>query len=221
MLSKKLLKHLEKQQINFEIVEHKLVYTAFDAAATMKVKLNQIAKSLLVKFNKPFVNGMKPYAIVIIGADKNIDLKKLKKVVNDTAIKLNKELRLPKTERNRKIAIDSYNKIAKVIIPKEKDLKNKIKAKPGAMAAFGSLYKIPVFVDRGFMKTKKAIFSGDSYTQSIKMLTKDFLRLEGAFVGNFAIAKKFKKPKLVKKQIKMGKKNTKSLKSRPKKKKSK
>ena len=195
MLSKKLIKHLEDNKTKFEVVEHKVVYTAYDAAQTMKVKLNEIAKSLLIKLNKPFMDGMKPYIMIIIGADKNIDLKKLKKVISDWAEKLNKELRLEKQEKGKKLKIDIYNKVAKVIIPKEKDLKDKLKIKPGAMAAFGSIYKLPVFIDKSFLKTKQAIFSGDYLKASIKMAVKDFYKLEQALEGNFSVAKKFKNKK--------------------------
>ncbi len=126
MLTKKMIKYLEDNEAKFDLMEHKVVYTAYDAAATMKVKLNEIAKGLLVKFNKPFIDGTKPYAMVIVGADKNIDLKKLKKVVSDWAVKMNKELRL----EGEKKALDAYNKVAKVIIPHEKELKAKLKIKP-------------------------------------------------------------------------------------------
>ena len=193
MLSKKLKKYLDESKHKFEVIEHKVVYTAHDAAATMKVKLPDIAKSLLVKFNKPFRSGEKPYAIVIVGADKNIDLKKLKKTVSDVAVQLNKELRLKPQEKGRKVVQDIHNKIAKVVIPKEKELKSKLKAKPGAMTAFGAMYKLPVFIDKDFLKTKMAVFAGDSFTQSVKMLAKDFHKLEDAFVGKFSVARKKKK----------------------------
>ncbi len=204
MLSKKLLKYLEDNKIKFEVVEHKVVYTAFDAAQTMKVKLNEIAKALLIKFNKPFIDGQKPYAVVVVGADKNIDLKKLAKVVSEWAVKLNKELRLKKPEKGKKPLIDIYNKVSKITIPKEKDIKDKFRAKPGAMPAFGSLYKLPVFVDKAFLKTKQAIFPGGSFTQSVKMAVKDFAAVEQAMAGNFAVAKKFKRPKVktIKKTVK-------------------
>ncbi len=193
MVSKKLLKHLEEKQQKFELVEHKVVYTAFDAAQTMKVKLNEIAKALLIKFNKPFIDGRKPYAVVIVGADKNIDLKKLAKVVSDWAVKLNKSLRLKKPVKGQKPVLDIYNKVSKISIPKEKDIKDKFRAKPGAMPAFGSLYKLPVFIDKKFLKTKQAVFPAGSFTQSIRMAVKDFVKLEEALEGNFAVAKKFKK----------------------------
>ena len=115
MISKKLLKILEESKTKHEIVEHRTVYTAYDAAATMHVKLNQIAKSLLVKMNKPLEHGKKPYAIVIVPADKNIDLKKLPKIMSTSDVR-----------------------ITKVNIPKEGVMKSQFKVKPGAMSAFGS-----------------------------------------------------------------------------------
>ena len=148
MISKKLVKILEQSHKAYEVVEHKTVYTAYDAAQTMKVKLNQIAKSLLVKTNKPLEHGKKPYAIVIVPADKNIDLKKLTKVMTT------KELR-----------------ITKVDIPKEAVMKSQFKVKPGAMSAFGSMYKIPVFVDKSLKGM--VIFSSGSFNESIKMKEAD------------------------------------------------
>ena len=78
-MTKKILKLLTESKLKYEVVKHKKVFTAYDAAATLHVKLNQIAKSLLVKTNKPLESGKKPYAIVIVPADKNVDLKKLAK----------------------------------------------------------------------------------------------------------------------------------------------
>ncbi|PIR80885.1 hypothetical protein COU24_01600, partial [Candidatus Kuenenbacteria bacterium CG10_big_fil_rev_8_21_14_0_10_39_14] len=192
MLSKKLLKYLGESKVKHEVVAHKTVYTAYDAAQTMRLKLNEIAKSLLVKFNKPFINGEKPYALAIVGADKNIDLKKLKKVVSEAAVRLNKELRLKKPDKKKSI-LDIYNKVAKVIIPKEKELKSKLKVKPGAIAAFGAMYKLPVFIDKDFLKNKTAVFAGDSFIQSVKMLANDFYQLENAFAGKFSAPKKIKR----------------------------
>ncbi len=200
MLSKKLKKYLEANKIKHEIVKHKVVYTAYDAAATMKVKLHEIAKSLLVKFNRPFLAGEKPYAMVIVPADKNIDLKKLGKVVSDWAVKLNKELRFvrpqkgkPASSAGKKQIMDLYSKVVKVIIPKEKEMKDKLKAKPGALSAFGGIYRLPVFIDKTFLKGKLAIFAGDSFVESVKMAVKDFYELEKAMAGNFSVKRKFKK----------------------------
>lgn len=167
-MNKKLLKLLEDNHIKHEIIIHKTVYTAYDAAQTMKVKLNQIAKSLLVKTNKPLEHGQKPYALALVPADKNIDLKKLAKIMTT------KELRITKVE-----------------IPKENVMKTQFNVKPGSMAAFGSLYKIPVFVDKNFKG--EIIFPAGSFTESLKMKVGDYLKLEAARVGLFSIPKKIKK----------------------------
>ena len=183
-ISKKLLKKLEESKLKHEIVNHRMVYTAYDAAATMHIKLNSIAKSLLVKTNKPLEHGLKPYAIVIVSADKNIDLKKLAKTLSTKDLK-----------------------IAKVLIPKENVMKTVFKVKPGSMSAFGSIYKIPVVVDKSLKG--EVIFSSGSFTESIKMKISDFVKLENAKVGVFSVAKKFKKSVVKKKLVKKNKKATK------------
>ena len=194
MISKKLLKYFESNKIKYEVVNHKMVYTAYDLAATMKIKMNQIAKSLLIKFNKPFIQGEKPYAIAIVPADKNIDLRKLAKIVSDWAVKLNKELRLKpllvnaKKGKNSKPIVDIYQKVVKVELPKEKVMKDKFKVKPGAMAAFGRIYKLPVFADKGLKGVM--LFSSGSFTDSIKMAVGDFNKMEGAMAGKFGKTKK-------------------------------
>ncbi|NMB48608.1 YbaK/EbsC family protein [Candidatus Kuenenbacteria bacterium] len=185
-MNKKLIKYLNDNKVKYQLLEHRTVYTAYDVAATMHVKLGEIAKSLLVKFNKPFEDGRKPYALAVVGADKNIDLKKLSKVVSDWAVKLNRELRARKPEKGKKPVIDIYNKIAKTDLPKEKDMKDKFKVGAGAMSAFGSFYKLPVFMDKGFSKKEKAIFSSGSFTESIKMPVAGFIKLERVMIGSFA-----------------------------------
>ncbi|MFH1890807.1 MAG: YbaK/EbsC family protein [Candidatus Kuenenbacteria bacterium] len=201
MLSKKLFKLLEENKTKYEIIGHKTVYTAYDVAATMKIKLNLIAKSLLIKFNKPFITGEKPYAIAIVPADKNIDLKRLVKVVSAHAVELNKKLRLQKPVAGKKPLVDIYNKVSKVSIPKEGDMKTKFKVKRGSMAAFGSIYKLPVFIDRALKGT--AVFSSGSFMESIKMKVGDFVKMENCMSGNFSAAKKLKKSKVkTKKKIK-------------------
>jgi len=166
-MNKKLQKLLDESKLKYEIVKHKKIFTAYDAAATLHVKLNSIAKSLLVKINKPLESGKKPYAIVIVPADKNIDLKKIARVMTT------RDLR-----------------ITKVKIPKEGVMKAQFKVKPGAMSAFGSLYKISVFVDKAVKG--EMIFSSGEFNESIKMKVGDFLKLENAKMGNFGAAKKKK-----------------------------
>ena len=167
----KLLTYLEKAGINHEILEHKTVYTAFDAATTMKKKINEIAKSLLVKADKD-------YYVVVLPADSNINFDKVGKIIKK------------ETGKN----------VKSVKIPGEKIMQTVFKIKAGTMSAFGKIYKLPVIVDTNLAKVKKAVFSSGSYNHSIEVATKDFIKLEEAILGSFGVKKKIKKQKPVAKK---------------------
>ncbi|MCD4760752.1 YbaK/EbsC family protein [bacterium] len=170
-LPAKVIKHLEKAGVKHELLEHKTVYTALDAAATMRKKFDEVAKSLLVKADKD-------YYVVLLPADHNLDMEKLKKVVGK-----------------------QQQKDVKVVkIPSEKLAREVLKIRDDAMAAFGSLYKLPVIMEKKLEKVKKAVFSSDSYNHSVEMAVKDFMKLEQALVGSFGVKKKIKKPPVVKKE---------------------
>lgn len=171
-LPAKTLEYLKKAGVKHDLLEHKTIYTAIDAASTMKKKVNEIAKSLLVKADKD-------YYMVLLPADQNLDLNKLKKVLSK-----------------------SQSKTVKVVkIPAESVTRDFLKLKNDAIAAFGSLYKLPVIVEKNMAKTKQAIFSSDSFNHSVQMAVKDFIKLEEAVVDTFGIKKKFKKSIPAKKKI--------------------
>jgi len=77
-----------KAKIKYEPIEHRIVYTAFDKAKTLRVPEKIIGKTLAVKMDK------NP-AIVLISANRNLDFQKLKKLakvkkvdfVSETVIK--------------------------------------------------------------------------------------------------------------------------------------
>jgi len=156
-ISKKLIDHLNKTK--HEIIGHKKVFTAYDAAATLKVKLEQVVKVLLVKIDKKYV-------LALLAASQNLDFKKLAKIF--------------KVSSN------------KVSIPKEKVMTQQFKVKPGAISAFGSIYKVPVVLEKSLNKVKEAIFPSGSFTESIRMKVVDFINLEQPQVMVFGAAKKFK-----------------------------
>ena len=115
-LPAKTIKYLDKAGIKHDMLEHRTVYTAIDAAITMKRQLDQVAKSLLVKADKD-------YYVVLLPADNNLDMDKLKKALSKAQ---SKEIKVVK-------------------IPAEKISREVLKIKNDAMAAFGSIYKLPVF----------------------------------------------------------------------------
>ncbi len=170
----KVLKYLESSGVKHDLLEHKTVYTAIDAAHTMKKKFDEVAKSLLVKADKD-------YYVVLLPADNNLDMDKLKKVVSK----------------------DQDKEIKVVKIPGEKLAREVLKIKKDAMTAFGSLYKLPVIMEKKLEKTKKAVFASSSFNHSVEMAAKDFIKLENVVLGTFGVKKKIKAaPKAKKKNVK-------------------
>lgn len=157
----KLAKYLAKTGIKHNILEHKTVYTAYDTAATMGKKLNEVVKTLLIAADKD-------YYLAILPADNNLDFKKLA----------------------REISKKTSKKIKAVKIPGEAVMEKLLKVKAGAMSAFGGLYKLPVVMEKNLVKVKKAVFASGSFNHSVEMAVKDFVKLEKALLGSFGIKKK-------------------------------
>jgi Ala-tRNA(Pro) deacylase len=148
----KIINFLKKSKIKYNILEHKKVFTAYDKSQTLKVPEKIVGKTLFAKFNNSL-------AIVLIGADKNLDFKKLKKI-------LGKEVKLAS----------------------ERLIKNKIKGvKLGAIPPFGNLWGIKTFADRSLKKEKKIILNSGDWNFSIEVSPKDLEKLVGDLVwGNFS-----------------------------------
>jgi Ala-tRNA(Pro) deacylase len=69
----KIIKYLDKAKIKYEVVGHKTVYTAYDKAATLKIKPNAIGKTLVLKADGVLV-------MVLVAGNRNLDLGKIKKL---------------------------------------------------------------------------------------------------------------------------------------------
>lgn len=162
--------YLKKSGTDFEEVVHKTVYTAYDAAQTLKKELKEVAKNLLVQADKTF-------ALVIVPADKRIDLNKLKKALG----------------------------AKKVSIPKEEVMLKVFKVKPGVVSSFGKLHQVETWLDKAMLKTKKVVFSTGSATNSVLMKVKDFVQLEEAKLADIAMKGGYTIPKKTKKQMKKAK----------------
>lgn len=106
------------------------------------------------------LKGKKQVYLAILSAQHNCDFKALSKLVGD-----------------------------KVSMAKEKDITKNMKTKIGLIAPFGSLYKIPLFADKKLLKNKKLNLPAGSYTESILISTKDYLKLENPTLGNFSVKK--------------------------------
>jgi len=165
-ISKKLLKFLTENKARYEIIPHRTVYTAYDKAATLKLKPNIIGKTLVLKMDKLI-------SVVLIPGNKNLDKNKFKKIANDWQKK--------KEEKP----------VKKVDFISEKIMKNKFKGvKIGAIPPFGNLWKLPTFIDKGLLKNPKILINGGDYNFSIKITGAVLKKLiPDLVIGNFSKAK--------------------------------
>jgi Ala-tRNA(Pro) deacylase len=95
-IPKKVINFLEKSKVRYELIKHRTVYTAFDKAATLRVKPKIIGKMLIVRLDK------NP-ALVLIPANKNLDKQKLKKLAKIKNIDFIKEAWMKKNLKGIKI----------------------------------------------------------------------------------------------------------------------
>ncbi|MBI3231479.1 MAG: hypothetical protein HYZ51_00120 [Candidatus Doudnabacteria bacterium] len=77
-------KLLDAAKVKYKVIEHKVVYTAHDAAQTTKKKLGEIAKVVLVKTDQS-------WALIVVPAGKYLDLAGIKKVLKAKKVSIASE----------------------------------------------------------------------------------------------------------------------------------
>ncbi len=73
-LPSKLVSYLEKQNVQYDVLKHRVVYTAYDLAATLHLPELGIVKTLLLKTEQGLV-------LALLSAAHSLDLKKFLKAV--------------------------------------------------------------------------------------------------------------------------------------------
>ncbi len=162
-VSQKLVNYLAEKKINYELIEHRVVHTAWDLVKTLHLKKpEEVVKTLLVRTDKDPV-------MVLLPADKNLDKAKFKRVVN---------------EWRKKRGLKAIKEIDFI---KEAWIKKNIKiGKLGVIPPFGQLLKMPVFIDNLVFKPTKIIVNAGEYGISLKIRTKDFVKSEQPVKGSFS-----------------------------------
>lgn len=134
--NKKLINHLEKNKIKHEVLPHKTVYTAYDKAQTLNVKLSQIVKTLLIKAEKN-------HHLVLLSADKMLDFKKLAKILKVKKIEIIGEKGMLKLLKMKKEALHTFGSLHQLPIIVDKGL-TKIKEAVFPSASFVASIKMKV-----------------------------------------------------------------------------
>lgn len=176
-IPKQILTRLEKEGRAFEALAHRTVFTAYDAAATLRRSLDEVGKALIVKAG-PLV------AVAVMPASRRLDTAKLGKALAKYAGK----------------------QLAAVKIVSEKEVLKTTEEKERPVTAFASYYELPLFVDVLLAKKNKVIFPAGSFNNSLEMKVKEFLAHEKAVLASFTMAgpKPQKQRTPVKKKAKKG-----------------
>lgn len=111
----KIIKYLEEAKVKFKPIEHKIVYTAHDAAKTTKKKLNEIAKVVLVKADKDFV-------LVVLPAGKYVNLAGIKKALKAKKVSFAKEKDITKYLKTKVGLLHPFGDLYKIKTVLDKNL---------------------------------------------------------------------------------------------------
>ena len=149
-IPQKIIKFLDVLKIKYEPIEHRKVFTAFDKAQTLKAPEKIIGKTLVVKLDKD-------YGLILVPANKNLDKKKLLQIAN-------------KWQNSKCLTPDVKHKIRSIGFVNEIWMKKNIKGvKLGAIPPFGTLWKLPTFIDKSLLNQSKIIVNGGDWNWSIRI----------------------------------------------------
>ena len=107
--------YLDKKLAKYEELTHKTVYTAYDAAQTLRRELKEIAKSLLIATDKAYI-------IAVVPAHMRIDLGKLKKALKAKKVSIPNEKIMVKIFKVKPGAMTAFGGLHKVEVWVDKNL---------------------------------------------------------------------------------------------------
>jgi Ala-tRNA(Pro) deacylase len=148
-LYNQIVEFLNEHNVEFKQIHHEKTPTSEESAKARGEPLKIGAKALLMK-GKEFI-------IAILPADKQLDSKKLRKLLGS------KKLRFSTPEE-----FEELTGLEK-----------------GALPPFGNLMQIPMIVDKSLFEEEFMAFNAGSLTDSIKIKTADYKRIVNTKIGEF------------------------------------
>ncbi|MFZ5364220.1 MAG: aminoacyl-tRNA deacylase [Patescibacteria group bacterium] len=145
-IPKKLLNYLDKAKIGYKIIRHKTVYTAYDTSQTLRAKIGEIAKTLVIKADKN-------YLLAVLPASHKLDLGKLKKIAKAKKVEIAKEGMMKKIFKIKPGAITPFGQIYKVPVYVDKSL---LRAKK-IIAGAGTFEESVVMTVKNFLKATEGV----------------------------------------------------------------
>ncbi len=135
-------KLLNKNNIEYQLLEHEEVRTSEQAARIRGVDLKTGAKAMVIKTKEN-------YYLIVLPADKRIDFKKVKNLLE----------------------------VKEIRFATEQEAENLTKVKMGSVPPFGNILKLKTYFDKGILEIDKVNFNPGSKRHSIQMSAKDLISL--------------------------------------------
>ncbi|MBI4092460.1 MAG: YbaK/EbsC family protein [Candidatus Kerfeldbacteria bacterium] len=114
-IPKNIVAHLKAAKAKFEVIPHKTVFTAYDLGQTLKARLEEIAKTLLVKADNA-------YHLVVLRASDRLDLTKLKKFLGAKSLRIATEKDMARELKVKPGAITPFGKVHKLTVVVDRGL---------------------------------------------------------------------------------------------------
>jgi prolyl-tRNA editing enzyme YbaK/EbsC (Cys-tRNA(Pro) deacylase) len=159
-----LRKFLQTNSAKYFARAHRTVFTAYDMAQTLKIELNQVAKTLILMVDREPV-------LVVVPANRNLDFGKLKKIISAQRKKIGATV-----VRSIKLTTEAF-------------ISKRTHATPGAVPPFGPFLKLETYADRALLKPKTIVTSGGTFESSLELTPKEFVRLAQPVLGSFGKAR--------------------------------
>ncbi len=160
-IPKKTKKYLDKKMVKYDELAHKTVYTAYDAAQTLKKELKDIAKSLLIAADKAYI-------IAVVPAHMRIDLVKLKKSLNAKKISIPKEQVMVKVFKVKPGSMTAFGGLHKIEVLVDKSF---LKTKEAIFSAGNFTDSIRMKV-KDFIEVEQAKLASFTKTAGYKLQVK-------------------------------------------------
>ncbi|MDD5043571.1 MAG: YbaK/EbsC family protein [Patescibacteria group bacterium] len=156
-----------------------------------------IPKSILKHLEKNKIKyQVIPHKKVYTAYDLAATLKEdIKKIAKTLLVRADKRYYLVTIPAHYQLDFGKIKKLVKaktVELAKEKIMVKLFKVKPGALTPFASFHKVELVADNSLKKLADILVGAGSYTESLRIKTKDWLKSEKPIFGAIGKIKKFK-----------------------------
>ena len=149
---KKIRQLLDSNKKEYKLSEHEPVYTSEQAAKVRGGELKTGVQALVLKTHES------KFILVLVAADRRIDLKKLAKHLNTKSLKL----------------------------AKPKEVLKRTSCEIGSVHPFGIIHNLPTYLDTSVLENEYVEFNVGVHTKSIRMKSKDLVEVIKPETGKFS-----------------------------------